>query len=279
LLPDIDPPDPDEGANVSNENNISGFAAISMLMVVLQNNTINAGGSEFGTAINDLKTLQTGLVSWFTNYALAPVNGTQARIFYQGGHVNNGAFNPAAINEYGGFAVDCQTWVSAVLGAQFIDNTIAGSVGTAYNIWQQTKEWAGYFMEDGSIGGVGYTKDPLHKIWTAEWTFGAILMTRNLAYDYNQMGQSQYATSLLADSNMMASNLQLSTKDGGMYDEENAAFLYCNHRYKIPWGWYANPIPALCSSAWGIMNAVQFDPFILGGSYPSTYLQQALGTQ
>ena len=275
---DIIPPDPIEGSNVSNENNISGFSAIEMFLYVLQNNTVNAAGSDFAATINDLTSLANGLKGWFTNYALAPPLEDGSRVFYQGGHVAfSGGFNPVPIAEYGGFAVDCQTWVSAVLGADFIDNTIAKQLGTAYNIWQQTKTFSAYYMPDGSLGGVGYTVHPEHEIWTAEWTFGAILMTRNLATGYTAMGCSQcseWAASLLADSEEMTNNLVKSVDDGGMFDTNTSSFLYCNHRYKIPWGWYANPIPALCASAWGIMNEQQFDPFVLGGKYTQNYFTQ-----
>jgi len=273
---DIIPPDPDESSNVSNENDVSSLAAITMLLDVLQNNTQNWQSSDLSTYINDLSNLQSGLKSWFLKWAMAPpVNATGNRVFYQGGHVPfSGGFNPVPIDSYGGFAVDCQTWVSAVLGVNFIDTQITTVSGTAYNIWQQTKNFSAHYASDGSIAGVGYTIDPLHEIWSAEWSWGAILMTRVLSIQYNALGLSQYATSLQTDSETMTQNLQRRVSEGGMISD-SGGYLYCNHRYKIPWGWYANAIPSICSTAWSIMNDHLFDPFVLGGSvYPMVNGQQ-----
>ena len=36
-----------------------------------------------------------------------------------------------------------------------------------------------------------------------------------------------------------------------------------------PWGWYANPIGATCSTAWAVMHDHDFNPFLLGGGYTS----------
>jgi len=266
---DIIPPDPNEATNVSNENDISSLAAISMLLSVLQNNTENWQSSDLATYINDLSNLQSGLKSWFLKWALAPpVNATGNRVFYQGGHVPfSGGFNPVPIDAYGGFAVDCQTWVSAVLGADVIDNKIANQIGTAYNIWQQTKNFSAHYADDGSIAGVGYTVHPKHEIWSAEWSWGAVLMTRVLSIQYSAMGCSQcaqWAEDLNNDSLSMTKNLQQKVADGGMISD-SGGYLYCNHRYKIPWGWYANAIPSICATAWSIMNDHQFNPFFLGG--------------
>src|SRR5205085_2571090 len=43
------------------------------------------------------------------------------------------------------------------------------------------------------------------------------------------------------------------------------AYLYANKRYFIPWGWWANAIPSLASSAWVILVDTDFNPFVLGG--------------
>ena len=45
----------------------------------------------------------------------------------------------------------------------------------------------------------------------------------------------------------------------------SVAYLYANERYFIPWGWWANPIASLASSAWVILIDNDFDPFVLGG--------------
>eukprot|EP01095_Lingulamoeba_sp_RSL-Kostka_P010801 TRINITY_DN395_c0_g1_i1.p1 TRINITY_DN395_c0_g1~~TRINITY_DN395_c0_g1_i1.p1 ORF type:complete len:584 (-),score=218.08 TRINITY_DN395_c0_g1_i1:200-1951(-) len=275
---DIIPPDSNEGQNVSNENNASGLAAISILLEVLKNNTINYQSSDLSPYITDLTNLQSGLINWFKQYGLAPpIPDTGFQVFYQGGHVNftGGTYYPVPIDSYGGFAVDCQTWVTAVLGVDFVDNTL-GSPGTAYNIWQQTKKYSAHYGKDGSLAGVGYTIHPLHDIWSAEWSFGAVLMTRVLSYQYSQMSCAncqQYASDLLADAQSMYDNLIKPISEGGLHAEitvpgvekKMAGFLYCNQRYSIPWGWYANPLPSICSTSWYIFMNNDYNPFVLGG--------------
>jgi len=44
-------------------------------------------------------------------------------------------------------------------------------------------------------------------------------------------------------------------------------YLYSSKRYMIPFGWYANPLPSTCSTAWMIMLADNFNPFTYGGKY------------
>ena len=44
------------------------------------------------------------------------------------------------------------------------------------------------------------------------------------------------------------------------------AYLYANKRFRIPFGWWANPVPSLASTAWSVMADKNFNPFILGGS-------------
>jgi hypothetical protein len=42
-------------------------------------------------------------------------------------------------------------------------------------------------------------------------------------------------------------------------------YVYASRRYAIPFGWYANPLPSTCATAWVIMLAAGFDPFGYGG--------------
>jgi hypothetical protein len=44
-----------------------------------------------------------------------------------------------------------------------------------------------------------------------------------------------------------------------------APYLYASKRYRIPFGWYANPLPSTSSSAWIVMLADNYDPFGYGG--------------
>merc|ERR1712188_256083 len=115
------------------------------------------------------------------------------RVLYQGGHVNfTGDFYPVPIESDGGFAVDCQTWGSDTLGADYIDNQIAG---------------------------VGYTITEQEGIWSSEWSWGAVLASRELASQYEKMGCgncASWASDLKADSESMTELLQKSVDDGGM---------------------------------------------------------------
>jgi hypothetical protein len=43
-------------------------------------------------------------------------------------------------------------------------------------------------------------------------------------------------------------------------------YVYASRRYAIPFGWYANPLPSTCATAWVLMLAAGFDPFGYGGA-------------
>lgn len=49
------------------------------------------------------------------------------------------------------------------------------------------------------------------------------------------------------------------------------AYLYASRRHAIPFGWYANPLPSTCASAWLLMLAHDFDPFAYGGRAPASH--------
>ncbi len=40
----------------------------------------------------------------------------------------------------------------------------------------------------------------------------------------------------------------------------NQPYLYADRRYLVPFGWYANPLPSTCATAWMVMLADRFDP-------------------
>jgi hypothetical protein len=50
-----------------------------------------------------------------------------------------------------------------------------------------------------------------------------------------------------------------------LISQRSNPYLYASRRYLIPFGWYANPIPSTCSTAWIIMLADDYDPFSYGG--------------
>lgn len=191
------------------------------------------------------------------------------------------------------FAVDCQTWIMAVLGAQRVDG-LAGYPGAAWDIWQRTKDYAGYFHTNspGVIRGVGFSdvNNQSNDVFSAEWTFGAILMCRNLARDYLAAGRPDLARRFEDDAETMRSscedllvpvtNIVTETLANGQFTYDlnwwqyttkitnvtsGVAYVYANKRYEIPFGWWANRLPSLASTAWSVMDDAWFDPFVLGG--------------
>jgi hypothetical protein len=271
------PPDPSEETNVSNENNFSSYAALRMLLELLTKYASGATDPVLINAISDVKSLVSGLENWFSKYLLSPPYQGY-NVVYQGGHISfSGDFEPVPISQTGGFAVDCQTWGMAVLGAVQVDAWYGK--GTAYKLWQATKQFAGYYDKNNTLGGVGYTiveGGQSHMIWSAEWTWGAIGACERLASDYTASGDIAWAASLTADAQSMTKLVQQpiqrcanSAWCGGGLVQEDGSYLYANDRFFIPWGWYANPIGATCSTAWAVMHKHNFNPFILGGGTKS----------
>jgi hypothetical protein len=53
-----------------------------------------------------------------------------------------------------------------------------------------------------------------------------------------------------------------------LFDLSTNPYLYASRRYFIPFGWYANPIPSTCATAWMLMVANTYNPFLAGGGLP-----------
>jgi len=285
LFPPDDSKDGEE-TNVSNENNVSAMAAFKMFWQIMFNRTVGTTDTKLVKAKSDITKLIQGLDKWFTKYLIRSATtpkGTTS-VASQGGHVTfTGTYNEAPFTQPSGFAVDCQTWGMLVLGQKYIDD--AYGAGMAYNVWQKTKELSGYFDPNGDLGGVGYTnlcngtnadENCKHEIWSAEWTFGAIFMAERLSYEYGKAGEAQYSADLKKDADSMRKLLRQPMKRGkdsewigGGLEQEDGSYLYANDRFFIPWGWYANPIGATCSTSWSVMDNFNFNPFTLGGGWES----------
>jgi len=272
------PPDDDEQTNVSNENNFSAWAAYKALYFILD--TFYTGGDPIlDAAKKTTLKLQQGLDTWFATYLLpAKINGKD--VISQGGHVT---FDGQYYYQQGAqaFAVDCQTWGLLVLGQKRFDNAYASKGVTAYQVWQNAKTLAGYYV-NGVLAGVGYTVPTQNNtkpdIWSAEWTWGAIFMVRKLSLEYRRIGKTAWADDLWKDAQSM---IQLMTQEvvpdqdgvwsGGGLVQNDGSYLYANKRFFIPWGWYANPIGATSSTAWAVANDFNYNPFQLGGGGNSTF--------
>jgi hypothetical protein len=267
----IFPPDPQEGDNVSNENNFSSYASLTTLQAVLKNYTKGTSDPTLMWATASVDSLVEGLDKWFNMPSILsdknqlPDNQV---VVPQGGHINASGYVPVPINTIGGLAVDCQTWGMTVMTQMRMDKN--WGPGTAYNIWQTTKKYAGYYK--GTIlAGVGYTDlthvktaKPQNDIWSAEWTFGAINMAQMLSKWYAEAGDSAKATDLLNDAQSMYDQVTMLWPEGLRFPD--GSYVYANKRFFIPWGWFSNPISALCSTAWSVMQGRNFNPFEYGGS-------------
>jgi len=268
------PPDPDEASNVSNENNFSAWAAFKAFFFVLD--TYYTGGDmTLDAAKQTVSTIIKGLDSWIdTN--LLPVQIDGKDVISQGGHVTfDGQYKPQAGSQ--AFAVDCQTWGLLVTGQKRFDTSYAGKGVTAYQVWQNAKALAGYYI-NGDLAGVGYTTSGSNTskpdIWSGEWTWGAVFMTRKVAAEYRKAGQNAWADSLMADSQSMIKYMQMQVQictddpvwcPGGGLVLPDGSYLYANKRFFIPWGWYANPVGATSSTAWAVCDDFKYNPFMLGG--------------
>jgi len=280
----IFPADPDEGSNISNENNFSGYASLVMLLDVLQNYT---GCATDGTpqssdpllsyACTTTAKLVTGLDKFFDDRTILSEAGQipdGGLVVPQGGHINSTGYHPVPINSIAGLAVDCQTWGMTVLGQPRLDKNFGA--GTAYNVWQTTKKYAGFYK--GSVlAGVGYTDltnlntsspVPQNDIWSAEWTFGAINMAQVLSQQYRDAGNAEYADDLMNDAQSMYNEVTQLWPLGLRFPD--GSYVYANKRFFIPWGWFSNPIAATCSTAWAVLQDQNFNPFeYWGGNKPA----------
>lgn len=245
--------------DISNENNFSMYAALKMLLQVLEQ---KQNREKAQSEIQRINKILKGMESYFKEHSFNQATG----IFYQGGFLLGDTFRPSR-----DFAVDVQTWGITVLGADWINKELGnGDEETAYKIWQNTKKRAGY-MKNGVLRGVGFTNG--HTVLSSEWTFGAILMAKEIASYYEnpaKLGDAKnqaMAQDLWKDADTMrqgVEELKVTLADGSI------AYKYVNKRYYIVFGWWANPIPSVAGTTWAFMMdqaniREYFNPFILGG--------------
>lgn len=239
--------------DISNENNISMFAALKMLLEVLEQHKNGKGVAENIATIRKILygegATHGGIRGYFKDYAL----DKEREVFYQGGFYVGGRFKPTR-----DFAVDVQTWGMLVFGPEQIDKWYGE--GSAFKIWRNTKRRAGYFDGQGILRGIGFTDG--HTITSGEWGFGAIMMLRSLARHYEKSHPEQ-AQEALQDSITMRRGIENELRM--KLDDGSFAYKYANKRYYIVFGWWANPIPSLASTTWAVMVDNNFNPFVLGG--------------
>ncbi len=230
-----------------------------------------------------------GLLSFFRN--LAWRNGE----FVQGGRADDPNSADKWLPNLQTKAVDVNTWGIAALGPEQIDTWFG--FGAAYKNWQQIKGWGGYGIGK-TLWGVGFSDQDgngidadgnyRQGILSTEWTAGAITMLRcmigyyqTLSPDSSQYGEAKRFTEALTvdEQSMLAAlekmRIDTYTASGfpGQPDNyqtlqpfrQTRPYLYASKRYLIPFGWYANPIPSTCATAWMVMVADCFNPFVYSG--------------
>lgn len=229
-----------------------------------------------------------GLLNFFRVYAW------RNNEFVQGGLANDPNESATWVPALKPRAVDANTWGIAALGAKQIDRWFG--FGAAYKNWQQVKSWGAYGVKN-KLWGVGFSDEDgngmnadgsyRQGILSAEWTAGAINMVRSLIkrYELTPINSVDYAKSksyvqhLKEDEHaMVEAMLTLRVDHYGKTDfpgkpsnyqslalSSSKSYLYASKRYFIPFGWYANPIPSTCATAWAIMLADHYDPFAYAG--------------
>lgn len=290
---------------VSVENNVSLYAGLKILDATLhaeltynknlsesQKTTINTALSTIRIMIEGGQVAGTdpteGLLRFFQKYAW------RDNEFVQAGLANDPHQKDVWMAVTKPKAIDANTWGIAALGAKQIDRWFG--FGASYKNWQQIKRWGGYGVGN-TLWGVGYSDadgngaDPNGRyrqgVLSSEWTAGAINMVRNLIAHYQKTpntsadykASTEYVRSLKQDESAMLDALQKLRIDNyinedfpgkpasyqDLMHQQLKPFLYSSKRYFVPFGWYANPLPSTCATAWAIMLADHFDPFGYGG--------------
>ena len=239
------------GDTYSIENQASTLAGLRSLYYIISKQT----NSQYASYLPTIKSYADGI----KKAILAAFNG---EFFRQGGNYNatTGEQSWGQIGEPI-FAVDCQTWVSTVLGTKVIDGEFGH--GTAYELWQTVKQYSQYECPSGGLCGVGYTFNNISgQVFSGEWTYGAINWLRVMINDSGY--KQEWITNLQNDVMNMEFGLETylymsSTVNNGT--EELKSVKYANKRYWIPFGWYANSIPATASTAWAVTNGAKYNPF------------------
>jgi len=285
---------------VAVENNISLYAGIRLLSHVL-NNTLSR---QADLQPDDQKRITRALelcevIHSGGTFKGKSTRGLQSFLRYQAW--NQGEFVQGGWADKPGLeqlwrpavalkAVDVNTWGVAAIGAATIDQW--HGFGSAFHLWQEVKSWGGY-GEGTTLWGVGFSNQDgggidasgkyRNAVLSAEWTFGAITMVREMLSHYqHSTGNPQYdqqarsfCTILQQDEHSMLAameRLQLKayaqtsfpgqpSKFKTLFSLSTNPMLYASRRFFIPFGWYANPLPSTCATAWKLMVANQFNPF------------------
>ncbi|MES3007926.1 MAG: hypothetical protein V4751_09165 [Pseudomonadota bacterium] len=229
-----------------------------------------------------------GLLAFFKNSAW------QQGEFIQGGRADDPTASSKWIPNLQSRAVDVNTWGIAALGADQIDQWFG--FGASFQNWQQVKQWGGYGVGK-TLWGVGFSDQDgngmdadgnfRQGVLSAEWTAGAITMVRTLiayyqtissgapesarAQDFVAQLQQDEQSMLEAITQLRLDHYATAGFPGEPQDYSQLIslptrpYLYASKRYFVPFGWNANPLPSTTSTAWMLMVANRFNPFVYGG--------------
>lgn len=291
--------------DVSVENNLSLYAGLRLLRATLrataagdaalrgQDRARVSAALDLAAAMLDGGVLDggrrtQGLASFLRNRAW------RDGLFVQGGLASASGRDGGWVPRLTPRAVDVQTWGIAALGARQFDQWFGE--GASYALWQRVKTWGGYGV-GRELWGVGYSDqdgngigpDGAYRqgVLSGEWTAGAITAVRNMIAAYEAVPASSpraaaaraYVASLRQDEAAMLKGLAALRIDryaaadmpgkpadyAQLVQLSTKPHLYASRRYRIPFGWFANPLPSTASTAWAVMLANRYDPFGYGG--------------
>lgn len=219
---------------ISTENNLSWYTAFKMLFEITDD-------TEYRLAMLRIERY------------LKSVWNADGKYFYQGAHRFDGFWEPNVEH----FATDVQTWAICKLGPEQLDRWFGE--GTAYQMWQATKKYAGIYDAAEILQGVGYTREK-ERI-SIEWTVGAIYAMYEL--------QRYYAETHPAWSREAATEARLMRRAIEKYrrpvTDDMAAYSYSSQRDWIPFGWFSHDqeVLSMVSSCWVLLHDKGFNPFRL----------------
>jgi hypothetical protein len=143
----------------------------------------------------------------------------------------------------------------------------------------------GFSDQDGN--GIGADGTYRQGVLSSEWTAGAVTMVRTMIAWYQTIAPDapryqtaqDYVAALQRDEQSMLAALSKLRLDNyatagfpGTPDNyhhllplQTRPYVYASKRYLIPFGWYANPLPSTCATAWMLMLANSYNPFVYGG--------------
>jgi len=292
---------------VSVENNLSLYAGLRILDATLAAELAHDPdlGSSGRNRLSESRRLIAAMIAGGTLGNVRHTKGLlsflRSSAWNKDEFLQGGAANIPGAEEWlptaGAKAVDVNTWGVAALGPKQVDDWFG--FGAALRIWRSVKTWGAYGVERTLLGvgysdadGNGRNADGTYRSGelSAEWTAGAIVMVRSMIRYYESLSPdpraAEFVRELRSDEADMIQGIQALRFDryvaGSLPGKpKNYAnlivepegpqgaqpYLYASTRYLIPFGWYANPLPSTCSTAWVLLVADGYDPFVYGGGY------------